>query len=132
MYRMGIITMLCPPETGINRDRCVKLALIHDMAEALVGDITPPDNVSKGRRATCNFCCTRTAHICAVDEKFKRELEAMNYICDELLKPISEAIAKEFMELWQEYEVGDTKEAVFVKDGLLPNLSHVTDPILTR
>lgn len=97
MYRMGIITMLCPPETGIDRDRCVKLALIHDMAEALVGDITPPDNVPK-------------------DEKFKREFESMKYICDELLKPISEVVAKEFMELWQEYEVGETKEAVFVKD----------------
>jgi len=50
MYRMSIITMLCPPETGINRDRCAKLALIHDMAEALVGDITPPDNIAKGMR----------------------------------------------------------------------------------
>ncbi|KAI5854267.1 HD domain-containing protein [Tricharina praecox] len=97
MYRMGIITMLCPPETGIDRDRCVKLALIHDMAEALVGDITPPDNIAK-------------------DEKYKRELESMRYICDELLKPISETIAEEFMELWAEYETGTTKEAVFVKD----------------
>jgi putative hydrolase of HD superfamily len=56
MYRMGIITMLCPPETGIDRDRCVKLALIHDMAEALVGDITPPDNVPKGRPGQTNYC----------------------------------------------------------------------------
>jgi 5'-deoxynucleotidase YfbR-like HD superfamily hydrolase len=48
MYRMGIITMLCPPELGIDRNRCVKMALIHDMAEALVGDITPPDNIAKG------------------------------------------------------------------------------------
>jgi putative hydrolase of HD superfamily len=42
----------------------------------------------------------------------------MNYICEELLKPISESVAKEFMELWQEYEVGKTKEAIFVKDGI--------------
>lgn len=48
MYRMSIITMLCPPEENIDKDRCVKLALIHDMAEALVGDITPPDRVPKG------------------------------------------------------------------------------------
>lgn len=48
MYRMSIIAMLCPPEENIEKDRCVKLALIHDMAEALVGDITPPDRVSKG------------------------------------------------------------------------------------
>lgn len=45
---MSIITMLCPPEENIDKDRCVKLALIHDMAEALVGDITPPDRVPKG------------------------------------------------------------------------------------
>lgn len=42
----------------------------------------------------------------------------MRYICDELLKPISETIAEEFMELWAEYETGTTKEAVFVKDGM--------------
>lgn len=41
----------------------------------------------------------------------------MKYICDELLKPISGQIAEEFMSLWEEYEKGETKEAVFVKDG---------------
>jgi len=97
MYRMGIITMLCPPELGINRDRCVKIALIHDMAEALVGDITPIDNIAK-------------------HEKHQRELVSMRYICDQLLKPISETVAKEFMELWEEYEEGISNEAIFVKD----------------
>ncbi|KAH8150253.1 uncharacterized protein LAJ45_05464 [Morchella importuna] len=97
MYRMSIITMLCPPEENINKDRCVKLALIHDMAEALVGDLTPPDNVPK-------------------EEKYRRELETMNYICEQLLKPMSPTIAEEFMGLWTEYETGETKEAIFVKD----------------
>lgn len=46
----------------------------------------------------------------------------MKYICDELLKPISEKIAKEFMGLWEEYEKGETKEAVFVKDGHFPSV----------
>lgn len=41
----------------------------------------------------------------------------MEYICEQLLKPISEVIAMEFMNLWEEYEIGETKEAVFVKDG---------------
>ena len=54
MYRMGIITMLCPPEVNMNRDRCVKMALIHDMAEALVGDITPTDGVTRGMHRTDN------------------------------------------------------------------------------
>ncbi|KAL7275228.1 hypothetical protein RUND412_001843 [Rhizina undulata] len=97
MYRMSIITMLCPPEAGINKDRCVKMAIIHDMAEALVGDITPTDNIPKA-------------------EKYRREVETMEYLTKELLSPISETIAKEFMDLWAEYEEGKTKEAVFVKD----------------
>ena len=101
---MSIITMLCPPDLGINKDRAVKLALIHDMAEALVGDITPPDNIDK-------------------DVKHKRELDSMNYICDELLTPISPQIAGEFMELWLEYEEGTTPEAVFVKDGMFGGIS---------
>ena len=50
MYRMSVITMLCPPEHKVDKDRCIKLAIVHDMAEALAGDITPPDNIEKCRR----------------------------------------------------------------------------------
>lgn len=30
--------------------RCIKLALVHDMAECIVGDIAPADNVSKAEK----------------------------------------------------------------------------------
>lgn len=30
--------------------RCIKLALVHDMAECIVGDITPADNISKAEK----------------------------------------------------------------------------------
>lgn len=118
---MSIITMLCPPEENIDKDRCVKLALIHDMAEALVGDITPPDNVPKGMQwwewiKTCVRFSTLTCDPPA-EEKYRRELQSMEYITEQLLKPISEVIAMEFMGLWEEYEKGESREAVFVKDG---------------
>ena len=29
------------------RDKTIKIALVHDLAEALVGDITPHDGISK-------------------------------------------------------------------------------------
>ncbi|KAG0132631.1 putative HD family hydrolase [Tuber indicum] len=105
MYRMSVITMLCPPEHKVDKDRCVKLAIVHDMAEALVGDITPPDKIEKGRR-----------HLPGITRKHRRELESMQYIVNKLLKPISEVIAKDIMDLWMEYETGKTPEAVFVKD----------------
>lgn len=54
MYRMAIITMMCPDPT-VKKDRCVKMAIIHDMAEALVGDITPLDKVPKGLYSQTRF-----------------------------------------------------------------------------
>lgn len=35
---------------GLDQARCIKLAIMHDIAEAIVGDITPHDPVSKARR----------------------------------------------------------------------------------
>lgn len=67
-----------------------------------------------------------------LEEKYRRELESMKYICDELLKPISEQIAKEFMGLWEEYETGETKEAIFVKDGQFLSTLLCKCLVLTR
>jgi putative hydrolase of HD superfamily len=68
------------------------------MAEALVGDITPMDNVAK-------------------PEKSRREAETMDYICDGLLGKIGGGMqAKEIKEVWWEYENDETLEAHFVHD----------------
>ncbi|KAF3157769.1 hypothetical protein TWF225_002588 [Orbilia oligospora] len=96
MYRMSVITMLCPDPT-IQKDKCIKMAIVHDMAECLVGDITPLDGVEKS-------------------EKHRRELESMEYLTQTLLAPISKSIAREFMDIWEEYEQGQSPEAIFVKD----------------
>lgn len=98
MYRMAIICMLAPPSSGLDTAKCVKMAIVHDMAESLVGDITPVDNVPK-------------------DEKHRRELETMKHLTDELIKPFNPSAAEELMGLWDEYEEGVSAEAMFVKDG---------------
>ncbi|KAK5119653.1 hypothetical protein LTR85_007482 [Meristemomyces frigidus] len=100
MYRMSIITMLCPPALAAKLDiaRCTRMALVHDMAEALVGDITPVDGVAKG-------------------EKSRREAETMDYICTSLLGKVhSGQQAKAMRDVWQEYEDSETPESHFVHD----------------
>lgn len=96
MYRMSIISMLCP-DPVVNRDHCVKMAIVHDMAESLVGDITPFDGIDK-------------------NEKHSRELQTMKYLTQTLLTPSNPQIADEILSIWQEYENGSTPEAIFVKD----------------
>ncbi|KAI0521246.1 HD domain-containing protein [Xylaria bambusicola] len=100
MYRMSLMTMLCPPTLAPKLDlfKCMKMCLIHDMAESIVGDITPVDGVAK-------------------PEKSRREAETMDYISKNLLGGVYGGLAgKEIREIWQEYEDSETLDSHFVHD----------------
>ena len=63
-YRAAVLALVLPSrsdavpnelsstssQTPLNRDRCVKMALVHDLAESLVGDISPDCGVSKDEK----------------------------------------------------------------------------------
>lgn len=96
MYRMSMMSMLITnPE--VKRDKCVRIALVHDMAESIVGDITPVNPMGK-------------------EEKHRREWETIKYICNEIVEPINPKAAKEIMEDWLAYENIESLEARYVKD----------------
>ncbi|XP_039916126.1 5'-deoxynucleotidase HDDC2 [Hirundo rustica] len=91
MYRMAMMALVTE-DKNLNKDRCLRLALVHDMAECIVGDIAPADNIPK-------------------EEKHRREKTAMQ----QLTQLLSEDLRKEIYELWEEYENQSTAEAKFVK-----------------
>ncbi|XP_004542066.2 5'-deoxynucleotidase HDDC2 [Maylandia zebra] len=91
MYRMAMMSLTITDPT-VDRDRCIKLALVHDMAECIVGDIAPSDNISKA-------------------EKHRREEEAMK----QLTSLLPEALRQEIYTLWEEYETQSSAEARLVK-----------------
>ena len=94
MYRMSLMAMISSFSTALNTDRCIKLALIHDLAEAKVGDITPHCGVSD-------------------EEKYRLELNTMEYISTMLGSLLG---GDEILSLWKEYEEGATEEAKLLKD----------------
>jgi 5'-deoxynucleotidase YfbR-like HD superfamily hydrolase len=75
----------------INTARLLQMALVHDLAECTIGDITPYCGVSD-------------------DEKHTRELHAMQNLTRTL--PNGHVL----LGLWQEYEAGETPEARICKD----------------
>ncbi|CAK7214442.1 hypothetical protein SBRCBS47491_002144 [Sporothrix bragantina] len=100
MYRMSLISMLAPPALAARLDmnRCIKMCLVHDMAESLVGDITPVDGVPK-------------------PEKSRREATTMDYITKTLLGGVDNGVVgAELRAVWQEYEDSITPESHFVHD----------------
>ncbi|KAL1762728.1 HD domain-containing protein [Schizophyllum commune] len=94
MYRMAIMAMCCS-DTTLDITKCVLLALVHDIAEAQVGDITPRHGLSK-------------------EEKAKLEEDAMKNFVHEMLH--DSPAAQRIINLWKEYEARETPEALFVKD----------------
>lgn len=46
MYRMSMLSMLIT-DTAVNKDHLMKICMVHDLAESIVGDITPHCGVSK-------------------------------------------------------------------------------------
>ncbi|XP_048063466.1 HD domain-containing protein 2 isoform X2 [Megalobrama amblycephala] len=85
--------IICTLQNLAGSFRCMKLALVHDLAECIVGDIAPADNVSKA-------------------EKHRREKEAMVHITGLL----DDGLRKEIYSLWEEYENQSSPEAKLVKE----------------
>lgn len=79
---------LLPPK-GLDKQKCLELALTHDLAEIYAGDPTPVDNISP-------------------QDKYNNEKQAITKIAVELNKP-------ELIDLFEELEAQTTKESIFVK-----------------
>jgi putative hydrolase of HD superfamily len=47
MYRMSIMCLLFKEVPQLDYSKCVRMALVHDLAESIVGDITPYCGISK-------------------------------------------------------------------------------------
>ena len=92
MYRMAMLGFLIT-DAAVDKDRLIKVCLVHDLAEAVVGDITPHDGVSK-------------------EEKRRLEEAAMKEILGDLG---NDAVADELMALWLDYEDGTGPEAAVAK-----------------
>jgi putative hydrolase of HD superfamily len=104
------------------------MAIVHDLAEAIVGDISPHCGVSimplpssplrlvlRCHAPALHKCLTMLAALQVSDEeKFRRESEAMAAIRS---ATGDSEVGREIERLWKEYEAGETPEAKGVKVG---------------
>ncbi|RAH13571.1 MAG: phosphohydrolase [Methanobacteriota archaeon] len=80
--------VLCPD--GLNKLKVLSMAIVHDIGEAIIGDITPHDLISRER-------------------KYQMELSAIKQLTNFTDKQ------SEIIDLWLEYESNETEESKFVK-----------------
>ncbi|MTD37187.1 HD domain-containing protein [Erwinia sp. CPCC 100877] len=101
---MGALSLQPFAPEGIDIGRVVKMALLHDIVEIDVGDILVYDLV--GRKA--------------VEEREARAAER-------LFGLLPQPMANEFLQLWQEYETGESPDARLASalDRILPVLQNL-------
>ncbi len=97
-FMMALMCMVIPAK-GIDRGKAVRMALVHDMAECITGDIITKENWKE--RGT-------------MSAKDKSEMEKRTI--KDLCRNLDDASAKEIISLWEEFDEGESKEASLVRD----------------
>lgn len=90
-FGVAILAMLLGIRTDRDLGRCVMMALVHDLGEAVIGDITPSDGVPASQK-----------------EKLEREAAQKIFadVDDDGL----------LLGLWEEYATASSQDALFIKE----------------
>jgi len=101
-FRLALMAMVFAKRQGLNESKAVKMALVHDLPEAICGDVA--NRVKEELQQIPN------------KEKQEREIRAL----EEMLGFLEQGLAKEVRELWMEFEFKKSPEArlVFELDRL--------------
>ena len=91
-YSMTLMAMVLSDLLKLDTEKIVKMALLHDLAESLVGDFTP-EEISKQK---------------------KNQLE--NNAIKKIFANLPSDLAKEYGKIWNEYQTNQTKESLFVHE----------------
>jgi len=104
-YQVALMALVFGKKLGIDVNKAVKMALIHDLPEAIVGDISVDQRHNYKNSLGIKPTITN-------EEKKEKEEQAMK----EILKLLDKKTAKEIHELSKEYEERKTKTARIVKE----------------
>ena len=91
-YTVTAMSMVLSDLEGLNTEKIIKMAILHDLAESVVGDITP--------------------NTIAKDEKILKENQAMKQI----LKNLPDKIAESYLEIWNDYQNRTSVESNLLHD----------------
>jgi putative hydrolase of HD superfamily len=110
-WRLCLLALVLGPRfPGVNLERLLRICIVHDLGEAIGGDIPAPVQAERARQAP--------------DAGGKAAQERADLL--QLLAPLPDALQSEITALWDEYEEARTPEARVAKglDKLETILQH--------
>ena len=91
-YSVSVMSMILADLEGLNTEKIIKMALLHDLAESIIGDIIP-GSMKNG-------------------DKITKENHAMKKI----LTNLPSEIRKSYFKIWDEYQNNSSKESSLLHD----------------
>ena len=91
-YSVSVMSMIFADLQGLNTEKIIKMALLHDLAESMIGDIIPGSMKN--------------------DDKITKENHAMKKI----LMNLPSEIRKSYFKIWDEYQNNSSKESSLLHD----------------
>ena len=113
------MAMLAAPLMGLDAGKCVCMALTHDLSESIVGDIPPSSNIGKVEKQKLE--ADAMERIQAMIESATAPIEKIPMTSEESTKSsqsllLPSQVGRHVANLWQEYDSGESPEAVLLKD----------------
>ena len=94
-FAVGMLSLYEGERRGYNMEKLLKMALIHDLEEAVTGDLTPRDRQRKGARGVVRMRASAEAQI---------------------LAGMPSQTRSEYRRLWTDLKLGTSREARLVKN----------------
>jgi len=91
-YATSIIAMILADMQKLDTLKVVKMGLLHDLAESIVGDYTPEEISKNGK------------------------IELENKAMIKILNNLPQNLSKNYLSVWEEYQDKKTKEAIFLHE----------------
>lgn len=119
IFRAAIMGWFFGKKKGLNIEKLLKIALIHDLCEIYAGDTTPYDSVLPRNKKKLKelmktwprFPMSKKKNL--VSQKYKKEKKAL----DKLVSKLAPDLKREIINLWLDYEQGLTPEGRFFRQA---------------
>jgi putative hydrolase of HD superfamily len=113
---LAVLAMLAAQVSGLDPWKAVRIALVHDLAEAVTGDSTPFDDLAVSaidRRALAANPPELSSW--RDPERRQRKVRIERAALDSILADLPPTLADMLREAWEEYEEGSSEEAALVR-----------------
>ncbi|MEM2909712.1 MAG: HD domain-containing protein [Nitrososphaerota archaeon] len=94
-FSLALLSMVLADMKGLDTEKAIRMALLHDLCEPVTGDLTPKDRAKLG-----------------IEKSIEEEYRAIELV----LSSLPPELTKNYLDLWKAYITGSTAEAKLVRE----------------